>query len=230
MFILNILSSKDMDSRKLVIVPLLLALCCVSFACGQTLTTTVTAGGGTSNQTIVQIAQANPNFSTLMTAVQAAGLVETLSGQGPYTLFAPTNAAFDALPPGTLNSLLANRTALTSVLTYHVSPGNYLATDVASMPSLPTVQGQPLAVTVQPGGGVRVDGANIIQTDIRASNGVIHVIDAVMIPTAATATPTPTPVLTATATPSPTPAGFDAVLVSVCALAGIALMIVARRR
>ncbi len=232
-FIFDLLSCRDMDSKKLITVLLLCSLC-VSVAYGQTMTKTVTAGGTTSNQTIVQIAQANPNFSTLVTALQAAGLVETLSGAGPYTVFAPTNAAFDALPPGTLNSLLANRTALISVLTYHVSPGNYLATDVASMSSLPTVQGQPLAVTVPPGGGVRVDGANIIQTDIRASNGVIHVIDAVMIPPTGTATPTATPIATLTATrtatPSPTRAGFDAVLVSVCALAGLALLIGVRRR
>jgi uncharacterized surface protein with fasciclin (FAS1) repeats len=217
-----------MDPRKLVAVLLLFALCGVSFA-GAAQTTTVTADGATSNQTIVQIAQADPNFSTLVTALQAAGLVETLSSSGPFTVFAPTNAAFDALPPGTLNSLLANRTDLTNVLTYHVVPGSYLATQVISMPSLPTVQGQPLAVNVQSAGSVRVDGANVIQTDIRASNGVIHVIDAVMIPPAGTPAPTltPTPVLTAT---SPTPAGFDAVLISVCALAGIALLLGVRRR
>lgn len=214
-----------MDPRKLVAVLLLFALCGVSFA-GAAQTTTLTAG----NQTIVQLAQANPNLSTLVTAVQAAGLVETLSGSGPFTVFAPTNDAFNALPPGTLDALLGNRTELTNVLTYHVVPGSFLATQVSSMPSLPTVQGQPLAVTVQSGGGVRVNGANIVQTDIRASNGVIHVIDAVMIPPAGTPAPTgsPTPVLTATATP--TAAGFDAVLVSACALAGIALLVGVRRR
>lgn len=219
-----------MDPRKLVVVLLLFALCGVSFA-GAAQTVTATAG----NQTIVQIAQTNPNLSTLVTALQAAGLVETLSGSGPFTVFAPTNEAFNALPPGTLDALLGNRTQLTNVLTYHVVQGSLLATQVASMPSLPTAQGQPLVVTVQSGGGVRVDGANIVQTDIRASNGVIHVIDAVMIPPAGTPTPTlspttlsPTTPLTATATP--TAAGFDAVLVSACAIAGIALLVGVRRR
>ncbi len=214
-----------MNLKMLVAVLLLFALCGVSFA-GAAQTTTLTAG----NQTIVQLAQANPNLSTLVTAVQAAGLVETLSGSGPFTVFAPTNDAFNALPPGTLDALLGNRTELTNVLTYHVVEGSLLATQVSSMPSLPTVQGQPLAVTVQSSGGVRVDGATIVQTDIRASNGVIHVIDAVMIPPAGTPVPTasPTPVLTATATP--TAAGFDAVLVAVCTLAGLALLVGVRRR
>ncbi len=214
-----------MDPRKLVAVLLLFALCGVSFA-GAAQTVTATAG----NQTIVQIAQTNPNLSTLVTALQAAGLVETLSGSGPFTVFAPTNDAFNALPPGTLDALLGNRTQLTNVLTYHVVQGSLLATQVASMPSLPTAQGQPLVVTVQAAGGVRVDGANIVQTDIRASNGVIHVIDAVMIPPARTPAPTlsPTPIPTATATP--TASGFDAVLVSACAIAGLALLFGVRRR
>ncbi|MEN6518159.1 MAG: fasciclin domain-containing protein [Methanospirillum sp.] len=218
-----------MHPRILVAVLLMFALCGVSLV-GAAQTTTVAAG----NQTIVQTVQANPNLSTLMTALQAAGLVETLSGSGPFTVFAPTNDAFKALPPGTLDALLGNRTGLSNVLAYHVVEGSLLATQVASRPSLPTVQGQPLAVTVLSGGVVRVDGANIVQTDIRASNGVIHVIDAVMIPPAGTPAPTLslTPAITATATPTPTPtaAGFDAVLVSACALAGIALLVGVRRR
>lgn len=209
----------------LVSVLLLFALCGVSFASAAQ-TTTATAA----NQTIVQLAQANPNLSTLVTAVQAAGLVETLSGAGPFTVFAPTNDAFDALPPGTLDALLGNQSELANVLTYHVVPGSLLATQVASMPSLTTVQGQPLAVTVQSSGGVRVDGATIVQTDIRASNGVIHVIDAVMIPPAGTPAPTASPTQATTATPTPTAAGFDAVLVAVCALAGLALLVGVRRR
>ena len=184
-----------MNSKKLVVLLLLFALSGVSFAGAAQ--PTGTAGSATANQTIVEIAAANPNFSTLVTAVQAAGLVETLSGPGPFTVFAPTNAAFDKLPPGTLDALIANKTALTSVLTYHVVPGNYPASQVVSMSSLPTVQGQPLPVTVQPGGTVRVDGATVVATDIQASNGVIHVIDTVMIPPAGNATtPTPTPITT----------------------------------
>ncbi len=179
--------------------------------------------------------QANPNFSTLATALDTADLERTLSGDGPFTLFAPTNTAFNALPPGTLNALLENKTALTSVLTYHVVPGSYLSTRIASMSSLPTMQGAALPVTVQAQGGLRVDGANVIQADIPASNGVIQVIDVVMIPP----TTTPSPTLTATRTPilpilnrtaTTTAAGFDAILVSIIGLAAIALLIGVRRR
>jgi uncharacterized surface protein with fasciclin (FAS1) repeats len=211
-----------MDPRKLALVLLLFALCGVSVA-GAAQTTT----GATSTQNIVQIVQANPNFSTLATALDAADLEKTLSGDGPFTVFAPTNAAFDALPPGSLNALLENKTALTSVLTYHVVPGSYVSTRIASMSSLPTVQGAALPVTVQAQGGIRVDGANVISADIPASNGVIHVIDAVMIPP----TTTPAPTLTRTPIlPTTTASGFDAVLLSMIGLAAIALLIGVRRR
>jgi uncharacterized surface protein with fasciclin (FAS1) repeats len=213
-----------MDPRKLVLVLLLFALVGVSFA-GAAQTTTA----GTSTQNIVQIVQSNPNFSTLATALDTAGLTRTLSGSGPFTVFAPTNAAFDALPPGSLNALLANKTALTNILNYHVVPGSYVSTRLASMSSLPTVQGSALPVTVQPQGGIRVDGANIISADIPASNGVIHVIDAVMIPPTTTPSPTPTPTRTPIL-PTTTASGFDAVLLSIGAIAGIALLIGMRRR
>ena len=214
-----------MDPKKLVLVLLLFALVGVSFA-GAALTTATAA---TSTQTITQIVQANPNFSTLAKALDEADLEKTLSGAGPFTVFAPTNAAFDALPPGSLNAVLANKTQLTSVLTYHVVPGSYLSTRIASMSSLPTVQGMPLPVTVQPQGGIRVDGANVITADIPASNGVIHVIDTVMLPPTTTPAPTPTPTRTPIL-PTTTASGFDAVIVSICAIAGIALLIGVRRR
>ena len=215
-----------MDPKKLVLVLLLFALCGVSFA-GAAQTTT----GATSTQNIVEIVQANPNFSTLATALDEADLERTLSGEGPFTVFAPTNAAFDALPPGTLNALLGNKTTLTEVLTYHVVPGSYLSTRIASMTSLPTVQGSTLPVTVQAQGGIRVDGANVITADIPASNGVIHVIDTVMIPPTGTPAPTLTGAQTRTPIlPTTIAAGFDAVLVSACALAGIALLVGLRRR
>jgi uncharacterized surface protein with fasciclin (FAS1) repeats len=211
-----------MYPSKLVIALLLFALCGVSFA-GAAQTTT----GATSTQDIVQIVQGNPNFSTLATAIDTADLERTLSGDGPFTVFAPTNAAFDALPPGSLNALLANKTALTSVLTYHVVPGSYLSTRIASMSSLPTVQGMPLPVIIQPQGGIRVDGANVVTADIPASNGVIHIIDTVMIPPTTTQAPTltRTPIL-----PTTTASGFDALLVSTVGLAAIALLIGVRRR
>jgi uncharacterized surface protein with fasciclin (FAS1) repeats len=218
-----------MYPRNLALLLLLFALCGVS--CASAAQTTGTTGAATSTQTITEIVQSNPNFSTLATALDEADLERTLSGEGPFTVFAPTNAAFDALPPGSLNALLANKTELTAVLTYHVVPGSYLSTRIASMSSLPTVQGSPLPVTVQPQGGIRVDGANVITADIPASNGVVHVVDTLMLPAAVTVvptltgTPTRTPIL-----PTTTAAGFDALLASGCAIAGIALLAGLRRR
>ncbi len=171
-----------------------------------TVTATGTAGanatptGGTgSTQTVVQIAQANPNLTTLVSALQTAGLVDVLNGTGPFTVFAPTNAAFDKLPPGTLQGLLANKTELTRVLTYHVAAGRYTSDNLTAMKVVKTVEGENVNVTVE-NGRVRVDGAVVTQADIQGSNGVIHVVDAVMIPPAANATVTQTAIAT-------TPAG-----------------------
>lgn len=129
---------------------------------------------------IVDTAIAAGSFNTLVTAVQAAGLVETLKGPGPFTVFAPTDAAFAKIPQETLNGLLNDRAALTSVLTYHVVPGRVMAADVRAG-QVPTVQGSSITVTTS-GGNVQVNGANVVQTDIVTSNGVIHVIDAVIMP------------------------------------------------
>jgi transforming growth factor-beta-induced protein len=141
-----------------------------------------TAGAqDTSSQTIVQIAQANPDFSTLVSAVSAAGLVETLSGPGPFTVFAPTNAAFAALPAGTLDALLADPTGdLTAILKLHVVSGavDAAAATAAAGGTVETLGG-PVAVT-ESGGKLMIGGATIVTTDIKASNGIIHVIDAVI--------------------------------------------------
>lgn len=132
-------------------------------------------------KTIVDIAVSNDQFSTLVTALKEAGLVETLQGEGPYTVFAPTNAAFEALPEGTLQSLLANKDKLTAVLTYHVLPGKVMSSDIAGKTLMPeTVQGS--TVNIDATDGVTVDGATVIKADIKASNGVIHVIDQVITP------------------------------------------------
>ena len=128
---------------------------------------------------IVQTAQYY-GFSTLVTAVQTAELVSTLNSTGPFTVFAPTDAAFSALPSGVLSDLLADKTALTNVLTYHVVSGKLMAADVVTHSTLTTVQGEDLTITTT--GGVKVNGANVIQTDIECSNGVIHVVDAVLLP------------------------------------------------
>ena len=129
---------------------------------------------------IVDTAVSAGNFTTLVAAVKAAGLVETLKGDGPFTVFAPTDAAFAKIPEAQLNALLADKDALTRVLTYHVVPGKIMAADVAKADGAKTVEGGTLAIDTSD--GVKVDGANVVMTDILASNGVIHVIDAVILP------------------------------------------------
>ncbi len=130
---------------------------------------------------IVDTAVAAGDFNTLVTAVKAAGLVETLKGEGPFTVFAPTDAAFAKVPTDTLNALLADKAALANVLTYHVVAGNVMTADVVKLTSAVTVQGQAVSIEVKDG-KVYVDGAQVVATDIKASNGVIHVIDAVILP------------------------------------------------
>jgi uncharacterized surface protein with fasciclin (FAS1) repeats len=129
---------------------------------------------------IVTTAVQAGGFTTLARALGAAGLVETLKGPGPFTVFAPTDEAFAKLPAGTLEALLADKARLTQVLTYHVVPGTVMAADVAKLSSARTVQGQ--SVTISTRDGVKVDNANVVKTDIVATNGVIHVIDAVILP------------------------------------------------
>jgi transforming growth factor-beta-induced protein len=131
--------------------------------------------------TIVDVAIAADDFETLVAAIEAAGLAETLSGPGPFTVFAPTDAAFAALPEGALEDLLADPDALADVLTYHVVAGEFYAADVVELDSAETVNGASVTIEVD-GDTVMVDGAQVITTDIEASNGVIHVIDAVLLP------------------------------------------------
>ncbi len=132
---------------------------------------------------IVDTAIAAEDFNTLVTAVKAAELVSTLKSPGPFTVFAPTDAAFAKLPADTLSNLLQpeNKEKLTSILTYHVVPGQVMAADVLKLSSAKTVNGQSLSVKTG-GGVVMVDNATVVQTDIQCSNGVIHVIDAVVMP------------------------------------------------
>ena len=132
--------------------------------------------------TIPEVATAAGNFNTLLAAVTAAGLAETLSGEGPFTVFAPTDEAFAALPAGTVEALLADPAGdLTQILLYHVVPGKVMAADVSDGLEADTAQGGKVAFTVADG-KVMINGANIVATDIEASNGVIHVIDAVILP------------------------------------------------
>ena len=131
---------------------------------------------------IVETAVGAGSFTTLVAAVEAAGLVETLSGEGPFTVFAPTDEAFAALPEGTVESLLLpeNMDQLVSILTYHVVPGAVMSTDLSDGMMATTVEGS--EITIGTMGGVTVNGANVVTADIAASNGVIHVIDAVILP------------------------------------------------
>ena len=131
---------------------------------------------------IVEIASGNKDFSTLVAAVVAAGLAETLSGPGPFTVFAPTNEAFEKLPAGTVEELLKpeNKEKLASILTYHVVAGKVMSKDLSNGQKAKTVNGQEVTVTI--GDGVKIDTATVTTPDLEASNGVIHVIDSVIMP------------------------------------------------
>ena len=149
----------------------------------------VTIGMGTAQagnapqKDIVDTAVAAGSFNTLATALKAAGLVDTLKGKGPFTVFAPTDEAFAKLPAGTLDDLLKpeNKEKLVAILTYHVVPGAVDSGHVAKMTSAKTVQGQSVRITAA-NGGVTIDGARVVKPDVRASNGIIHVIDSVILP------------------------------------------------
>ena len=148
--------------------------------------TTAIAGYGDKykmKKDIVDTAASTSDFTTLVTAVKAAGLVDTLKGDGPFTVFAPTNEAFAALPAGTVEDLLKpeNKDQLVAVLTYHVVPGEVMASDVVKLSEATTVQGTTIDIETS-GGAVKVDNANVVKTDIKTSNGVIHVIDSVILP------------------------------------------------
>ncbi|TVP71398.1 MAG: fasciclin domain-containing protein [Rhodobacteraceae bacterium] len=142
---------------------------------------TAVANGSEHNSDIVDIAAGNEAFSTLVAAVTAAGLVDTLKGEGPFTVFAPTDEAFAALPEGTVEALLEDIPALTAILTYHVVPGAIMSGDLSEgCTEVETVNGA--SATVCAAETVTIDGATVVQADIEATNGVIHVIDAVILP------------------------------------------------
>lgn len=150
-------------------------------AAQMTTPATVSEESTMNTKTIVDIASEDSNFSTLVAAVKAAGLAETLSGEGPFTVFAPTNEAFAKLPEGTVESLLQDKEKLAAILTYHVVSGKVMAADVTKLPKATTVQGQDVTITAE-NNAVMVNDATVVQTDIEASNGVIHVIDTVLLP------------------------------------------------
>ncbi|GAK21281.1 LOW QUALITY PROTEIN: secreted and surface protein containing fasciclin-like repeats [Vibrio sp. JCM 19052] len=138
---------------------------------------------GMMKEDIVDVAVANGSFNTLVAAVKAAGLVDTLKGEGPFTVFAPTDEAFAKLPDGTVDMLLMpdNKDKLVAILTYHVVPGKVMAADVVKMDKATTVQGQDVMIKTM-GDKVMINNATVIATDVKAKNGVIHVIDEVIMP------------------------------------------------
>ena len=146
-----------------------------------TATPTATADPEPQVTTIVDIAVGDGRFETLVAALQAADLVDTLQGSGPFTVFAPTDDAFAKLPNGTVETLLGDVPALTDILLYHVVSGNVKASDVVALDSATTVQGETVSITVD-GSTVSINDAQILITDIEASNGTIHVIDTVLVP------------------------------------------------
>ena len=143
----------------------------------------VVCAGAAQAGDIVDTAVAAGSFKTLAAALQAAGLIDTLKGTGPFTVFAPTDEAFAKLPAGTVQTLLRpeNKAKLVAVLTYHVVAGSVMAADVVKLTEAKTVNGQSVRISAT-GGRVMVDGARVLRTDIRAKNGVIHVIDSVILP------------------------------------------------
>jgi len=172
---------------KIVIVTVAVALMVLltsAIGLAQDLNETRIIGTNLTAENIVEVAAADADFETLVSAVEAAGLAGTLSGPGPFTVFAPTNEAFSELPSGVLADLTTNeslRGTLRGILTYHVVPGRILSSDLADGMMLRTVEGGDLRVTID-NDSVMIDGANVVRPDINASNGVIHAIDAVLMP------------------------------------------------
>lgn len=168
-----------MNKLKITLVGLLVAVASLTSVIAGT---GANEGNAPQDKTIVELAVGTDALSTLVAAVKAGGLVETLSGAGPFTVFAPTNDAFAALPEGTLEMLLKpeNKDKLVAILTYHVVPGAVKSTDLSNGMKAATVNGKEVTITTM--GGAKVNGANVVSADIMASNGVVHVIDAVILP------------------------------------------------
>jgi uncharacterized surface protein with fasciclin (FAS1) repeats len=150
---------------------------------GSSLTTNSRAAETTGPRDVVDTAIAAKDFKTLVTAVKAADLVEALKGKGPFTVFAPTDKAFAKIPKADLESLLKDKKKLQAVLKYHVVPGKVMAADVVKLKSAKTVQGEAVKITVDKD-KIKIDGANVLKADVPCSNGVIHFIDAVLLPPA----------------------------------------------
>ncbi len=169
-------------ARFTIVAALALALVAAACSTDDAETTTTAAAPEAAAQNIVEVAAEAGSFSTLLAAAEAAGLVDTLTSDGPFTVFAPTDDAFAALPEGTVEGLLEDPEALAEILLYHVVSGEVLAETVVTLDSATTVQGSDVAIVVDDGGVVLNGSANVVTTDVDASNGVIHIIDAVLLP------------------------------------------------
>jgi uncharacterized surface protein with fasciclin (FAS1) repeats len=167
--------------KKIALYALLISATLMVGVCMGASNSTTTPGMSPAGKNIVDTAIAAGEFKTLVTALQTAGLVNTLNGTGPFTVFAPTDAAFAKLSKATLAALLANKTQLTSVLTYHVVPSIVMSTDLKNGMMIKTIQGENLTIKLA-NGGVMVNNATVVQADISSLNGVIHAIDTVLMP------------------------------------------------
>jgi transforming growth factor-beta-induced protein len=175
--------SKQMITRKFKLMTAMLAVLAIgTIGCSEDDKNPMSGNPTNPTKDIVEIATAAGNFKTLLAAAEEADLVDALKGAGPITVFAPTDEAFAKLPAGTVEALLADKDALTAILTYHVVPGAVTSDQVVKLSSAETLNGSDLTIAVTPDGKVKIDNAMVTMTDIKATNGIIHVIDAVLIP------------------------------------------------
>ncbi len=173
--------------KRILVLVLCCALCAAAVGCGKKKEEESKREGSPAPGSIVEIISGDGRFSTLAAAIDAAGLAGTLAGRGPFTLFAPPDSVFAKLPPGAAESLLQDVPVLKSILLYHVVPGKLMAADLGGIPTAATLLGVPLPIEAAAGGGVTVGGAPIVRADVPAANGVIHVIDKVLLPPEKTA-------------------------------------------
>jgi transforming growth factor-beta-induced protein len=168
--------------KRLFVCVLCCALCAAMLDCGKKKEGEPAGRGAAASGTIVDVLDGDGRFSTLVASIDSAGLAETLAGKGPFTLFAPPDSVFAKLPPGTAESLLQDPPVLKNILLYHIVPGRLTAADLAVLPAAATLLGAPLPIARAAGGALTVGGAGVVATDIEAKNGIIQIIDKVLIP------------------------------------------------
>jgi len=177
--------------KKFLVLSLCLLLCVSLLFCAKKKEEAPKPAAVATPGDIIEVATADGHFTTLLSAITAAGLTETLKGPGPFTVFAPTDSAFAKLPPGTVESLLQDVPTLKNILLYHVVAAKAMAADIAKMPKCASVLGDTLTAMVMPDGKVMIGDATVVKADVEAKNGVIHVIDKVLLPPQKKAEPAP---------------------------------------